>query len=241
MAPLGLGDEVRVALMAGGHCWGVLCLHREDSGLGFDQHEIDVLRRMAPRMAEGLRRSVAIFAAPPVARAGEGPGIVILDDDLSIVSINSQAERWLAEIGARESTTEAPLPLSVYVAALELATRVPPDEPVETTTRLRTQGGTWLTVQASQLNGATGGQIAIVLERANPAQLSSLILSAQGLTPAQSRVAELVLQGRSTRQIVSELRISQHTMQEHLGVVFEKFGIGSRRELVAKLLRGPHP
>jgi DNA-binding CsgD family transcriptional regulator len=240
MAGLGLGDEVRVALMAGGQCWGVLCLHREDSDLGFDEHEIDVLERTAPRIAEGLRRSLAIFAAVPVAAPHEGPGIVILDDDLSIVSINSQAERWLAEIGMSESATEASLPLSVYAAALELATRMPPEEPVETTTRLRTQGGTWLTVQASQLNGATGRQIAIVLERASPVQISSLVLSAQGLTAAQSRVAQLVLQGRSTRQIVAELRISRHTVQEHLGVVFEKFGIGSRRELVAKLLSGPH-
>ena len=31
LAPLGLGDELRVALASGGRCWGVLCLHREDS------------------------------------------------------------------------------------------------------------------------------------------------------------------------------------------------------------------
>src|ERR1700716_4257966 len=35
MAPLGLGDEMRAALVAGQNCWGVLCLHREDSPLGF--------------------------------------------------------------------------------------------------------------------------------------------------------------------------------------------------------------
>jgi DNA-binding CsgD family transcriptional regulator len=48
-------------------------------------------------------------------------------------------------------------------------------------------------------------------------------------------VAALVLQGHSTQQIVNELRISAHTVQEHLGAVFDKFGIGSRRELVAAL------
>ena len=70
--------------------------------------------------------------------------------------------------------------------------------------------------------------------------MSSLALAAHGLTPAQSRVAALVVQGRSTRSIMSELGISANTLQEHLHGVFDKFGIGSRRELVAALSGRPH-
>jgi DNA-binding CsgD family transcriptional regulator len=40
----------------------------------------------------------------------------------------------------------------------------------------------------------------------------------------------------STQQIVNELSISAYTVQEHLHAVFDKFGIGSRRELVAAVL-----
>jgi len=103
--------------------------------------------------------------------------------------------------------------------------------------RLRTARGDWVTLYASSLNSPDGAQTSLVLEPARPMQVAFLLLDAHGLTPAQSRVAALVLQGRSTRQIVGELRISAHTVQEHLGVVFERFGVGSRRELVAALLR----
>ncbi|MGH9223652.1 MAG: GAF domain-containing protein [Acidimicrobiales bacterium] len=36
MAPMQLGDELRAALVSGGRCWGVLCLHRADAPAGFD-------------------------------------------------------------------------------------------------------------------------------------------------------------------------------------------------------------
>jgi DNA-binding CsgD family transcriptional regulator len=78
-----------------------------------------------------------------------------------------------------------------------------------------------------------------VLESTRPVELASLYLDAHGLTRAQARVASLDLQGRSTRQIVKKLHISSHTVQEHLRAVFDKFGIGSGRELVALLLAQP--
>src|SRR6185437_411095 len=40
MAPLGLGDELRAALIAGRRCWGVLCLHLEDADAGFSDQDL---------------------------------------------------------------------------------------------------------------------------------------------------------------------------------------------------------
>jgi DNA-binding CsgD family transcriptional regulator len=245
LAPLGLGDELRVALVSGGRCWGVLCLHREASVLGFDAAEVSLLRRLAPHLAEGLRRSVALSSPAPEGVLLEGPGIIILGTDLSLISINEQAERWLAALADPQWSADLDLPLSIYAAAAHLAVgdradrvaaagEVGPD-----TTRLRRAGGGWITVHASPLRGTDGDQIALVLDAANASQLSSLVLAAHGLTPAQTRVASLVLQGWSTRAIVAELHISSNTMQEHLRAVFDKFGIGSRRELVAALSGRP--
>jgi DNA-binding CsgD family transcriptional regulator len=77
-----------------------------------------------------------------------------------------------------------------------------------------------------------------VIEPTPASQISSVLLSAHGLTEAQARVAALVLRGHSTRQIVRELHISANTVQEHLTGAFDKFGVRSRRELVAAVLSG---
>jgi DNA-binding CsgD family transcriptional regulator len=236
MAALDLGDELRAALISKGRCWGVICLHRQDSPTGFTPAEVELVRRLAPHIGEGLRRALLLHAATGTGAAAGGPGVVLLNEDLSVSSMNAQAEHWLAELDDGGPSPAEELPLPVYAAARAVVGR--PD--LNTTIRLRTARGDWVTLYASPMSGPEGARTSLVLEPAAPLHLASLFLDAHGLTPAQSRVAALVLQGRSTRQIVNELTISAHTVQEHLGAVFDKFGIGSRRELVAALLGGHH-
>jgi DNA-binding CsgD family transcriptional regulator len=242
MGPLGLGDELRAALVTKNGCWGALCLHREDASHGFDAREIDLIRRISPHVAEGLRRAVTIG---PSAVAGAGPavpGMIVLDANLAVVSMSHEAEWWLAEIGEADWPSASELPIPVYSAAAGLvrledgaATAQPP-----ATVRLRSRAGRWLSLHASRLSGPPRPQIGVVIEPTPAAQISPLLLSAYGLTSAQSRVVALVLSGHSTRQIVGALHISANTVQEHLTAAFDKFGVRSRRELVAALLSGHH-
>lgn len=254
MAPLDLGDELRAALISRGRCWGFMCLHRQDSPAGFTPDELALVRRLAPHIAEGLRRALLLDMQGGATAAAAGPGVIVLNDDLSVRAMNPQAERWLAELheGGRSPTAELPLP--VYAAARALVRATERDAGARgtdadganavgassATIRLRTARQEWVTLYASPMSGPDGPQTSVVLEPSAPLQLASLFLDAQGLTPAQTRVAALVLQGRSTRQIVNELEISAHTVQEHLRAVFDRFGIGSRRELVTVLLGGRH-
>jgi DNA-binding CsgD family transcriptional regulator len=240
LAPLGLGDELRMALVSAGRCWGVLCLHREDGAQGFAPDEIALLASLAPHLAEGLRRGVALFPVSPDESTLEGPGIIVLGADLSIASVNARARHWLDELAETDWSSHADLPLAIYAAAAQALGQATERVAEPAPTRLRRAGGGWITLHASALRGGAGSQVAVILDAADASQLGSLALAAHGLTPAQTRVAALVLQGRSTRSIVAELHITSNTMQEHLRAVFDQFGVGSRRELIAALSGRPH-
>jgi len=239
MGPLGLGDELRAALVTKNGCWGVLCLHRQDASHGFDAREIDLIRRISPHVAEGLRRAVTIGPVAATGAEAAVPGMIVLDANLAVVSMSQEAQRWLAEI---DWPSASELPIPVYSAAAGLvrledgpATAQPP-----ATVRLRSRTGRWLSLHASRLCGPPAPQIGVVIEPTPAAQISPLLLNAYGLTTAQSRVVALVIKGHSTRQIVGELHISANTVQEHLTAAFDKCGVRSRRELVAAVLTGHH-
>jgi DNA-binding CsgD family transcriptional regulator len=53
----------------------------------------------------------------------------------------------------------------------------------------------------------------------------------KSLTPAETAVAELAVQGRTNREIAQQLFISPHTVNAHLRHVFDKMGVRSRVEL----------
>ena len=169
--------------------------------------------------------------------------MIVLDANLAVVSMNAEAEQWLPEMDGARSPSMGELPTAVYAAAARVAR--PDSDPVaalpSATVRLRSRAGRWLSLHASRLSGPPPPYIGVVIEPAPATQVSSLLLSAYGLTSAQSRVVALVVRGHSTRQIVSELHISANTVQEHLTSAFDKFGVRSRRELVTAVLTGQDP
>ncbi len=60
--------------------------------------------------------------------------------------------------------------------------------------------------------------------------------TADPLTPQEEQIARLAREGRTSPEIGAELFLSARTVEWHLGKIFTKLGIGSRRELHAALV-----
>ena len=236
MAPLGLGDELRAAFRSGGECWGFLCLHREDAPLGFSEAEARLVGRLAPHVGEGLRRALLVGAAD-VRPAADGPGVLVLSDDGSLIATTEAGERWLFELGGPNQRV-GPLPLAVETVLARLAAIQDGQDLLGLVprVRVRTRSGRWAVLHASEMTGlGEGRHFTVVVEPATPSELAPLILLAYGLTRREAEVAQLALHGRPNKVLARELRISENTVEDHLKAVFAKVGVGSRGELTARV------
>jgi DNA-binding CsgD family transcriptional regulator len=101
--------------------------------------------------------------------------------------------------------------------------------------RLRTRAGRWVLVRGSTLGQGADARTAVILEAAQAPELAPLIADFYGLTASERAVTQLVAQGHPTSEIATRLYVSPYTVQDHLKAVFEKVGVGTRGELVARL------
>jgi DNA-binding CsgD family transcriptional regulator len=239
LEPMDLGDELRAALKVGSKCWGFMCLHRERSSPNFTPAEAALLARLTPHLAEGLRNALLVGNSQATSPSPDGPGLVLLADDLSLVALTSSAEAWLAEVQKSDWRSVLELPDAVYAVAarllaLERGGHTPPN--LMPRIRLRSASGRWLVLHGSRLRAAQSeGRIAVIFEEARPAEIAPLIADAYGLTKRESELTQLVLRGLSTSEVSRQLHITPNTVRDHFKAIFDKVGVRSRRELVGQV------
>jgi DNA-binding CsgD family transcriptional regulator len=235
--PYGAEQELLVALRTQtGEAWGMLGLYREPGQPEFDREEKELLRVMAPHLAEGARRGLLVGEAfePD---GPDAPGLVVLGADWSVESLTPGVERWLSELPDGDWEAKGKLPPAVLaVAGRALRSAESRDAPGEVAlARVLSREGRWIVLHGASLVADGARRAAVIIEAAHPARISPLLMSVYGLTEREQDVTRLVLRGDSTAQIADELCVSAHTVQQHLKSVFEKTGVGSRRELVGKV------
>jgi DNA-binding CsgD family transcriptional regulator len=227
-----------------GACWGALALYRRDESPAFDKREVQFVARLGPHLAEGLRASM-LAAAIQQEDTSDAPGLVVLDAEGRVTELTAGAARWVGEIHGKVGRRPREHRLSEAIwAVASLVRSLDGDDEMQQLpcARVRTDAGKWLLVHAARLerDGESSGEVAIMIERARPVQIASLLIRAYGLSEREADVVKGVLQGLSTEQIAKATYLSPYTVQDYLKSVFEKTGVRSRRELVGKLFAEQH-
>ena len=230
------GDQELIAALRtpSGEVWGALGLYRERGTAMFDDVEKRWLRALAPHLAEGARRSLLVGEATDP-EGPQAPGLLVLADDWTVESSTPGVEQWLHDLPDGD-VDAGRLPAVVLSVAGRARRSVEGGEPAEVAmARVLTRSGTWVVLHGAPLQSGTDRRVAVIIEPAHPARITSLLMSAYALTERERDVTRLVLQGSSTADIARELVLSAHTVQQHLKSIFDKTGVRSRRDLVGKV------
>lgn len=223
LAPLGLRDDVRVALMRDGFCWASLYAYRR--GADFTPDEVATLGALSGDLADGVRLSLLRADAGAGAQDDLGaPGLVLVAPDGSLSAVSEVAQEWLRRLGP---DGRLPSALAALTACLRSSAPGPRN------LRLQTVDGRWVVLHASHLDGAGA---AVIIEAARPIEVAEVLCAAYGLSGRERDVVGPVLRGESNRSVAKELGISEHTVKEHLKSVFAKVNVLSRGELAGRLL-----
>ena len=80
-----------------------------------------------------------------------------------------------------------------------------------------------------------GAELWTARAQAELGRIGGRTTSSDGLTPTEERVADLVAEGMSNKQVASELVVSVHTVEAALTSIYRKLDVHSRTEMAHKL------
>ncbi|MHA6534778.1 helix-turn-helix transcriptional regulator [Paenibacillus sp. BAC0078] len=234
----GFGDELRAVLKAREGCWGFLTLFRmKDSG-PFRPEEITLISEIGPLIASQLKAKALSRMPVPGSEQPLEEGIIVLNEQLIPVSLNSGGKYWLNKLQLMERQTQQALPGPIRVVSLRALAeeKIPARGLPAAKLCYRAEDGQFLTLTASKLEGPSGLiQLAVSFAKAMPSDLLPLITEAYGLTEREKEIVDHLLTGKSTKELAQSLHISAYTVQDHLKSIFAKAGVSSRRELISQL------
>lgn len=94
--PRGYGDEMRAAFRSGTATWGHACLTRRSDRPWFTAPEVELVARVCPYLADGIRTGLAI-CGPRASAPTDAPALVVLRDDGSVESMSPSVREWIGD------------------------------------------------------------------------------------------------------------------------------------------------
>ena len=227
---LGVEDLATVNFVDRYGSWGFLELWR--TSRPYDARERSLLQGLAPAITTGLRTAAArTFVCPAADLPGIEPGVVVLGNDLSVrAQTDAAAEALLRLLPPDEPM--APIPAAAYNAGAALIAAEAGVWHGEPSARVNLGGNRWVTVRAARLDD----DIAVSIAPATTVERTDLFARVHALSPRETEVLGLALQGLDSRQIAESLVIARTTAEDHLKAVLAKTRATGRQMLAARAL-----
>jgi DNA-binding CsgD family transcriptional regulator len=234
LLPADIPHELRAAFVIRGRVWGAVHIARRAASGPFEQRDADALAGAVGAIARGIRASLRFDAARRV-NGIDAPGLVVLGLQDEVELITPPARELLVSMrphGPAYTDDAMATPVLALASFVRSAT-----EAGHGGSNVVTVPGSdgWITLHAS-LPGSPGDRrVAIVIERAGGARSATVRLEAFGATSREREVATLLARGLSRAEMAEELVLSQHTIEDHVKSLYDKLGVASRHELVARV------
>ncbi|MDQ1537509.1 MAG: hypothetical protein QOE58_1902 [Actinomycetota bacterium] len=234
---LGIGDELRGSFVVDGAYWAAAGFLRDTGEPCFTDDDVGFLASLSEPIAIGFRRALLAMTVTTVRPRDDGPGVVVFDEDGKAELISPAAERWIEQMIEVPPPSVPAASKMVQVVAALTRTSGAGQDPVEVSARARaqTRSGDWLLLYGTRLSGGAGGRTAVIIQPAAPNEVAPLVALAYGLSERECQVTRLSLQGQSTKQMATTLKVSPYTVQDHLKSIFDKTGVRTRGELVGQV------
>jgi DNA-binding CsgD family transcriptional regulator len=232
----GYGDEMRVVARDRGQVWGGIALFRGADEPDFAPAEVELMAQLSAPLCAGLRAGVLSGLSDGSDRGAVSPAVLVVDRDDRIQQYSAGADLWIEELLTSDTGTAPSGILSGLVGAARRYAAGQVSRPPRC--RVRTRSGMWMVLNASPLSArgdSGGGDVVVTIDEARPPEIVPLVVAAFDLTQRERDVTQAVLQGLDTKEIAASMHLSRYTVQDHLKSVFEKAGVRSRRELIARI------
>jgi DNA-binding CsgD family transcriptional regulator len=229
LRPVGIGDEAIVACRDELGCWGWIKLYRNTEDGSFGEQDLSLLTAIGSAMGTALRRTT--YPPRPAPGRRRSPAVIVLDEDLRVVSLTPGARDWIAAFpSAPMYFAFGILPAMVYPAATLARS---PEKAHRAHALERGVDGAWIVIEAAALEGGADEQVAVTFRPATSSEIFDRLCRIHALSRRERELVTALLAGLDTRAVAQRLWISRYTVQDHLKSVFAKVRVHSRRELLA--------
>lgn len=225
-APAGLGDELRVAFVAGSACLAIASLVRPVADGEFTAEEVTDVRALVPTATVSLRRANGQMVETADVHP---PAVILLDAFGRVAGMSAEGRAVLDDL--RVNGVDGAFPGIVQVATAKARWS---RHGTDLTTRMRGRSGRWMRLHVTTMEG-DDATVVLTVEPAGPDDLVRILLDSYDLTPRETDIVLRLCRGLTSKEIGAELFISAHTVRDHIKAIYDKAGVSSRGELVAGL------